>query len=63
MNCDLQESVEDTAYLNLYPVAFQVRDAILSVMTLSGSTVSSRETRQESSISGAEVCLANASTN
>ena len=63
MNCDLQESVEDTAYLNLYPMAFQARDAILSAMPLSGSAVSSRETRQESSISGAEACLANTSTN
>ena len=56
-------NVEDAAYLNLYPVTFQARDARWLAISLSANPISSMETGQESVILVAEVYLAKSSIN
>jgi len=43
---NLQGNVEDAAYLNLYPVAFQARGAMLSAMSLPEVVIPAEETRR-----------------
>jgi len=51
---NLQANVEDAAYLNPYPVAFQARDAMWSTTSLPEIVIPANDTRKSASILGAE---------
>jgi len=60
---NLRANVEDAAYQNLYPVAFQARDAMWSATSLPEIVVPANDTRKLASILGAEAYPSNAATN
>ena len=59
----LQANGEDVAYLNLYPVAFQARDAMSSATSLPDVVIPVKETRNLASNSGAKAHSSNAAIN